>query len=53
MSSATMPSTIPSDWRFRFSDDASDWRRPVTVTCWIDVVGMSPPRLSSVAVVWA
>jgi hypothetical protein len=38
MSSATMPSTIPSELRFRFSDEAIDWRMPLTTTC------CTPPR---------
>jgi hypothetical protein len=32
MSSATMPSTIPSELRFRFIDEIKLWRRPVTTT---------------------
>ena len=37
MSSATMPSTMPSALRLRFSDEAMLWRRPLTTTVCVTV----------------
>ena len=43
MSSATMPSTMPSELRFRFSVDCIEARTPVTTTCGAGSVGVATP----------